>query len=634
MASEGSSSGHEHAQGGDAILPDVPVPTLEIGQDTEAETEESSSDGMSFLTEPLPRLPLNSSDDDLYEPDSADEDEGSEGPTEVVKAEEDEDNVILDRTPSPWAPLKRQPDDARLDDRPYKKARGTAFNHGYLAILNTDIEDAAAQYVPHEETHLSPSQVGMTVWTSVEKELFFEALSRLGKDDIQGISRRIRTKGELEVRQYLKLLQDAASGQTRERRLRPACPEDMPAAIEIGPQCSAALEEAADAVASRQETYEETLERKRWDDNWLVTPFNYKSMEAPAAEDMPSLQLFRVSSWLRLPERVFMNANFAENNWQTFSDENPSIRATALEDFYSLAVSVTKRLVAATIFVAQSRIRAKKDVHFKSEAKKLVWRKDVEAAALSVGLNRDSTKFWAGCARRLRLDVYDDDDNGASSAGSDADSDVDADAEPMTYDEVEAALGGATERDPFAPPAEHDSEEEELMSLSDTPSLDELSDPEDQQLAREGAQYEPPSAQPQTEGDGDLGLDIDEEAVRAETKELLLYTAQCEPPTTRTRQMAEYRIRNGLQHLAYVDALDAKASRREERRLWEMLGRDPPDELVKVKVPERAPRSIWQSVDDMYPPTRDWREGLRYVSDWERTLEEGNGSKVRRRDPG
>lgn len=624
MDSDGSSNGHEQGQRDDsdgsilpnASLPEV-VPEVESAAGVGDVAGESSSDGLGFLNEPLPPLPLNSSDDDLYEPESLDEDEGLEDQDDVIKPEDDEEDVNLGRTPSPWAPLKRQADETGLGDRPYKKAKGTAFNHGYLAILNTDIEDAAAQYAPHEGQHLPASQIGMTNWTSVEKELFFEALARLGKDDIQGIARRVRTKGELEVRQYIQLLQGTASRQMRERKLMPTCPEDVPAAIEIGPQCSAALEEAADAIASRQETYEESLERKRWGDNWLITPFNYRRIEAAAAGDMPSLELFEVSSWLQLPERVFMNANFPENNWQFVSEENPSIRATALEDFHSLAVSITKRLVAATIYVAQSRIRAKKDLHFKYEAKNLVWRQDVEAAALSIGLKTDSKRFWAGCARRLRLDVYDDDDHNDDDNDADAGSDGGADYEPMTYDEVEAALGGAEEKEALSQPTD-DSEDEELMSLSDTPSLDELSDLEDQPSPAH-PQYEPTSAQVPTEED-EPELDINEEAVRTETKELLLYTALDNPPTTRTRQAAEYRIRNELQHVEYADALDARARQREERRLWEMLGRDPPDDIVKVKVPERAPRRLWHNLDDMYPSNGDWRDRLKYASEWERTL--------------
>lgn len=623
MDSGESSSGLEdaHRNDGDGVvLPDAPLPSVEPVRDTEQEAEESSSDGLGFLNEPLPPQPLNSSDDDLYEPDSPDEDEGLEDQNDLVKPEEDEDDVIFHRTPSPWAPPKRRADESGLDARPYKKAKGTAFNHGYLSLLNTDIEDAAAQYAPHDRQHLPASQIGMTGWNSVEKELFFEALSRLGKDDIQGIARRIRTKGQLEVRQYIQLLQDVTSREKKERKLVHLCLEDVPAAIEISPQCSAALEEAADAIATRQETHEKSLERKQWGDNWLITPFNYRKMEAESSGDMPALELFRVSSWLRLPERVFMNANFPENNWQFVSEENPSIRATALDDFYSLAVSVTKRLVAATIYVAQSRIHAKKNVHYKHEAHNLVWVKDVEAAALSIGLKTDSGKFWAGCARRLRLDVYDydgqenEDDN---AAGAESGANSDAEDEPMTYDEVEAALGGANAREASARPAD-DSEDEELVSLSDTPSLDELSDLDDQPSPAQ-LPYEPTSAQVPVEDD-EPELDINEEAVRTETKELLLYTAQDNPPTTRTRQAAEYRIRRELQHVAYADALDARASQREERRLWQMLGRDPPEEFMKVKVPDHAPHRSLHGVDDMYPSTGDWRNSVKYVSDWERLL--------------
>ncbi|KAB5540445.1 hypothetical protein GE09DRAFT_1137211 [Coniochaeta sp. 2T2.1] len=624
MASDGSSNGHGDARHDieDALsLPDATLPTVGAGVTPQQEYD-SSSDELAFLNEPLPPLPMNSSDEDEYEPES-EEEGGYQDQDEFIKPEEEEGNVVLDRTPSPWAPLKRKSHDAALDDRAFKRAKGSAFNHGYLTILNTDIEDAAAQYVSHEEQHLPSSQTGMTHWTSVEKELFFGALSRLGKDDLRGIARRIRTKGELEVRQHLKLLQETASAQRRERKLMPTCPEDIDAAIEIGPQCNAALEEAADALATRQETYEESLERKKWGDDWLITPFNYRRIQAAASEDMPSVELFRLSSWLELPERVFMNANFPENNWQHVADENPSIRSTALEDFHSLAVSVTKRLVAATIYVAQSRIRAKRELGAKEQAKEVVWAKDVEAAALSIGLKTNSKRFWAGCARRLRLDVYDDDDRDDDDNDADAESAANSEGgdEPKTYDEVEAALGGVRDKDPLAPPAD-ESEDEDLVSLSDTPSLDELSDIEEQPPPPQ--QFEPTSAQPPIEEDEpDLDLDISEEAVRSETKELLLYTAQENPPTTRTRQAAEYRIRNELQHVAYADALDAKASQREEKRLWEMLGRDPPDGTVKVKVPDRAPRRIMASVDDMYPSAGDWRDGVRYVGEWERTLENG-----------
>jgi hypothetical protein len=610
MASDASSSDHEDAE--NSALPDAPLPTIERAE-PDPEYDETSSDGLGFLNEELPPLPLNSSDDDLYETSSSDEqdgieqEEGADGISSVKKSE----------SPPPWVPLKRAADDAGHDSRPFKRARGTAFNHGYLGILNVDIEDAAAQYAPHDEPKPFASQIGLIRWTSVEKELFFEALSRLGRDDIQGISRRIRTKGELEVRQYIKLLQDTASTRQKNHALMPICPGDVPAAVEIGPMCSAALEEAADALASRQESYEESLERERWGDNWLITPFNYRRMEQAAPPNMPSLELFRVSSWLRLPERIFMNANYPENNWQYVSDSNPSIRATALEDFHSLAVSVTKRLVAATIYVAQSRIRAKRHISSKQETKDLVWGKDVEAAALSIGLNPNSDKFWAGCPRRLRLDVYDDesDDDGENDADAESAAGSEAEDGPMTYDEVEAALGGLGDDVNTATKA--DEESDELVSLSDTPSLDEPSGLDDQPGEAETAS--------KTEEEDEQELDIDQDVLRMDTKELLLYTAQDNPPTTKTRRAAEYRIRSELQHVAYADALDTRVSQREERRLWEMLGREPPDEFVKIKVPERVPHRV--TVDDMYPSSGDWRDTVKYVSEWSRSLEDSKGEK-------
>jgi hypothetical protein len=625
-SSQGSTSGLEDGQhdvSDDLVLPDAPLPTVEAEEDSAREADDSDDDGLSVLNEPLPPPPANSSDDDLYEPDSSDED--AEIKDQVLKSEEVAGHIDLERTPSPWAPAKRRFDETGHDRRPFKRAKGAAFSHGYLTILNTDIEDAVAHYVPHDHQDLTGSQIGLTNWTSVEKELFFEALARLGQDDIRGISRRVRTKGELEVQQFIKLLHNATATQKRDRKLVATHPVDVPAAIEIGPQCSAALEEAGDAIALRQETYEESLEKKVWGDNWLITPFNYRRMEADRPGDMPSLQLFRASSWLQLSEQVFMNANFPENNWQFVSDDNPSIRATALEDFYSLAVSVTKRLVAATIYVAQSRIRAKKDLHFKSGSKNVVWPKDVEAAALSIGLKNNSYQFWAECARRLRLDVYDDeddhddydDDNAAAESGANSQ----AEMEPMAYEDVEAALGGMNARGLPGQLQDDSDDHEEFMELSDTPSLDELSDVEAEPARTQPQSYEPTSAQPYEE-EGELEVYHDEEAVRLDTKELLIYTAQANLPNRHTVRAAESRIRNELQHEAYADALDAKATEREERRLWEMLGRDPPDEVIRIKVPEKAPRRMTARVEDMYPSTGDWRKGLKYVPEWERALED------------
>ncbi|RKU45808.1 hypothetical protein DL546_005660 [Coniochaeta pulveracea] len=595
MVSEESSRDHE--DGNDEAIPDAAADVLMDQETQNVGTEDEY--GFLYDDSQIPPPQVRSSDEDSFRPSEPDEDmiEGQQLP--LIKPESE---------------AKRRAGGLGPDGRPFKRAKG-AFNRGYLDLLNVDIEDAAAQYVPHDEPELPPSQVGLTYWSSVEKEIFFTALSRLGVDNVPGIARRIRTKGELEVRQYLKLLQDATLARKRAYELEPLYPEDIPAAVEIGAQCNAALEEAADALASRQERHEESIEEMRWDDDWLITPFNYKDVEKHAPSNMPSLGLFRVSSWLELSERLFMNANYPENNWQYVSDENPSIRTTALEDFHSLAVSITKRLVAAAIYVSESRIRAKQDLDPKWKPKERVRRKDVKAALLSLGMNTDNKEFWTGCARRLRVDVlndsddHDDNEDAYDQTPADMDRDDD-DVKLMTYDEVEAALGG-TEKSINVTIKNQD--EDDLLSVSDTSSLDEITDLDDDQPGEaEGAM--------QAEQPEEIIFDPNEEDVQNEAKELLLHTAMPYPVTTRTRQAVESRVRNELQHVAYADVLDAKLSQREEKRLWNMLGRDAPEDVDKVKVPERGPKRAMHTIDEMYISRADWREKLDYMAEWAQKL--------------
>ena len=564
-----------------------------------------------------PLRPEVESDGSVYELESADEDEdGNPLPSDPeqpnreylsvarIKPDAGEDFVSLASIPSP---SKRHADPVEVDSRPFKRVR-KAFNHDYLNLLNVEIEDAAAHYVANEFSFLESSQIGLTIWSPAEKEILFESLSRLGRDGIPSISRRLQSKNEFEIQQYLKILEDAARVRKLDGKAAPLYPMDIPAAVELSPACCRVLEDAADTVSLRQEQHEEAIEESRWGDDWLITPSNLERIEASKPSGLLCLQLFRTSSWLRLSRRVFMNASFPENNWESISNESPAIRATALQDFYSLAVSITKRLVSATVYISESRIRSRAGLRRRAE--KLVWPKDVEAAALSIGLKTDAKKFWAGCARRLRLDVYDDDYD--SDVGDDTAEDI------MPYDAVEAALGGVDDKQP-AEPAEEDLDDL-ASSLSDTPSLDELSD-------LDPAADEDGPAQLSDAGDaeasdgleaGDDGRDDDDD-VHREAKEVLLYTAFEHPRTTRTRRAVQSRIRAELRHVAHADALDARAGAIEERRLWALLGREPSGEIT-VPAPQRAPPLNSRTVDDLIPGGPNWRERVQYAEEWEQPL--------------
>ncbi|KAK2067603.1 hypothetical protein P8C59_001327 [Phyllachora maydis] len=536
-------------------------------------------------------------DDDEDEDDDDDEEDEEERDVSVqmIKPEPGFDEDLLPSTPrtQEQASRKRSFDTAFAEDLPFARAKGPLCTE-YLNLLNEDIQDASAQYLPFDSNELGKSQLGVTVWTSAEKDLFFEALGRLGADDTAGIASRIGSKCELEVSHYLKLLRDGA----KQKEKRPdaheidVVPADLPAACELSQACCQALENAADALALRQESYEENREQVKWGpDRWLVTSYHYSEMENYAAVNMRFMELFRSRAWLMLSNRMFMNAAFAEGNWHCISEERPSIRATALEDFYSLAVSITRRLIAATIYTAESRIRSMKSCG--RGALDLVWDHDVRAAALSVGLKTNSTEFWAKSARRLRLNVVLD-DKVASGV-------EDEDLQIMSFDAVEQALGLDQ-----APRKEEEEEEEEAAaspSSLDTPPVDGRDD---------GADEAPAEA-----------ADSEAEAVRCEANEIMQYTALDDRATLRNRQTVEGKIRLARAHDAYADALDLRASCREEKRLWAMLGRDaPPPHLARSEMPAPpAPSAFLRDNTALDANPREWRDQVRYVAEWEAVYE-------------
>ncbi|KAK3688169.1 hypothetical protein B0T22DRAFT_498365 [Podospora appendiculata] len=488
---------------------------------------------------------------------------------------------------SQWSPRKRTLSSPSPEERPFKRVR-EAINSEYLDLLNADIQDAAARLVPHGGRLLSSSQIGLTVWTDAEKQMLFETLSRLGGDgNAAEIAARIRTKGELEVAQYLSLLQDSLKERKQEGlELEPIVPADLPAAVELSQACCHALEQAADGISLWQEADEEMTEKKLWGaDSWLITPANCRMVEEAPPPILESIKLFRARSWLTLSDRIFMNASFQEYNWRSVAAEEPAIRATALEDFYSLAVSITRRLVAAVIYVSESRIRARRKV-FPGTGNR-VWKQDVETAVLSLGFKPNSDEFWVKCPRRLRLDVFDDSDGNEE------------EQEPMSYDEVERALG----------------EEDEIASVSsETPSIDEGVEPshgkrphpnpsaypkdndDEEQENEDTKTSQTGSSEPPT----DHETDIDNEDIKLEADELTVFSAVDYPATTHARRALQAQIRAARRHEAYADAIDARASYLEEKRLWDLLHRNPPHELPRVKDPGEPPRKPAQTVEDVY----------------------------------
>lgn len=484
------------------------------------------------------------------------------------------------------SPLKRRHSSSSdHEPRPFKRNRGI-FMPEYLDLLNADIDDAAALVIARDDPDFAPSQVGLTHWDPTEKRVLYESLARLGPDDVPRIAARIKTKGVLEVSAYLHLLRDTRRAQGHLDRIKPVA---MPAAVELSQACVSALEEAADDISVREEIREELDEALKWgEDRWLITPYNCHAIKRERRADK-GFQLLRTRRMLKLADRIFMNASFDESNWTSMSSEPPAIRMTAHGDFYNLAVSVTRRLVAATMYIAESRLRTKDPLAGPYED--AVRREDVDAAVVSLGVSANSDKFWIGCARRLRLAVVDtgeendesdtDDDGYEDDNGSDG-SAAFQDLEPMTYAAVEAVLAG---EDP--PPPDDDGNGDADGEGDDDGDGDDnkVRDDDDAEGAHDSTPSSPfppsspasstsilkddedspiPPPLPSYPGVNHLQVDLDVSEART-------HTLLPRPLTRRGRRALAARIWASHADEAHADAVDARDAYAEEKRLWSVV---------------------------------------------------------------
>ncbi|KAG6084539.1 hypothetical protein E4U33_003243 [Claviceps sp. LM78 group G4] len=514
--------------------------------------------------------------------------------------------------------------------RPFKRHKGV-FNTEYLDLLNQDIEDASQRECWEEEVQLLKSQIGLTHWSAIEKRRFFEAMSRLGKYDLPGIAARIATKSEVEVQQYITLLQDSIKQRKSKNSRSYLEIAEYPAAVELSPQCCHAQEEAADAISVRQERREEQREQLKWGPNWDITPSLAQKLsryvdngETLPDEALKFAQLFHLPTWLNLSERVFMNSSIPGNNWSNVDDKQPSIWATTLDDFHSLAVSITRRLVQSTLFISTSRIRAK--MEFRPSTRRVVRKRDVEAAVASLNMPHNSFERWRTSARRLRLDVYneqpdgddeddddndDDDDDAAAAAAAAA---TDTEEEPMTYDEVEEELS-------FHPETadEEQSSDQRVWKLAVL--SDDASDTPDHDARAISGDDNP--RQQHTELD-------DRDEVDRELGEILCYAAADIRHVRSTKEALLVGIKAERRQEAQAERHDQYASYQAETHMWSILQRRPPLELPRVQEPGPVQKSN-QGLDRILPWGRNWASRLEYYEEWE-TLDTGSGKEDEEQD--
>ena len=539
---------------------------------------------------------------------------------------------------------------ASRDHRAPRKHIRRALNPRYVDLLNDDIEDIRRRYVPDDWPQLRTTQIGLTVWDEEEKEVLYEAIGRLGRDDVPGIAQRLSTKSEIEVRHYLYSIREGMD--ERRARLRdPLLPpplSEFPAAVEIGSKCCAALGVEAGLVVQREARDEAKNEESAWGRHWLVNGANCghlskaalasagvaaddddasnRSMspmpgtEAVSAEStiaqmqtemrpeaVAALALLNTPNMLLLSERVFMNGVAKEDNYLGLGSELPAVQTSALRDMYGIVFSLTQRLVATAIHMSQSRDRAQQAEAFKRLNKNVVHVSDVHAAISTLGLKRDMQEFWARCPRRLGLRVSrragafgNMHTMPAKHRGADgADGIYAEDDDAMTYSE-----------------AEHELEPEPTAALQTEALKDVQEDGDDSNSVNDDDDDDDVS---------DSDSDDTEARISLEADEILNHSATGFPNVNWARQILRKRIGDELKEEAQANAVDKHRSNADELYLWKVLGKTPPPSAGPANFDESRPHVTEGAaatakrlpVDQIIDTGRNWRAKLQYEAEWE-----------------
>ncbi|KAL8722895.1 MAG: hypothetical protein Q9181_007398 [Wetmoreana brouardii] len=416
------------------------------------------------------------------------------------------------------------------------------------------------------------SQIGISKWSPREKELLFQGLAHYGRDNLPAITALIATKSELEVRVHLQLLQEASTKQHIFGSRRSLVGMvDIPAAVEVSQQCCAQLEQAADALAALQQRHEEKQERQNHGNLWKLNQKTAAWVErcmqegqegkTEIHEKLPAAEILNLRMFLKLSEQLFMNSSDSDSNWRTYvpkrdayRKEELSVLYTAFSDMHNVATSITRRLVQSSLFFAMSRLRASQ-VSFYSHHQ-VVKRCDVLAALKAVGMKENGKDRWVKVARRCKLSVYDNDPE-----------------DVMSYTKVERFLDQGV----LATDAGTSSESENKV--------------------------------------GDSHLGSSQEHLESESNSSTASQGARSPhQSSATSDEPEPGSKFGEKTNAYLEYIDNQASREEEFRLWKMLDKDPPHNLLAEATAQiKRPKSFRHDRDDL----DDWRNWVNFRPEWE-----------------
>ncbi|KAI5208434.1 hypothetical protein E4T38_02958 [Aureobasidium subglaciale] len=221
--------------------------------------------------------------DDKIENDDLQQDSGSEYQSEENSSDDEVRSTRSGRSERSDRSQKSESGKKTIARKPVlphvTKSTKATYSEAYRDIYNEHVEELARPF--QSVTHaLPPSEIGVAMWTPLEKEILFQRISVLGKDNIKAISDALRTKSEPEVRQYLSLLDQGTAEGNVTKALPVFSAADVPGAFEVSKQSEAVLEEYADGLAKYQTKSDAKREKKRHGDYWLLTQELAQEVEA------------------------------------------------------------------------------------------------------------------------------------------------------------------------------------------------------------------------------------------------------------------------------------------------------------------------------------------------------------------
>lgn len=327
-------------------------------------------------------------------------------------------------------------------------------------------------------------------------------------------------------------------------------------------------------------------------------------------DDIPEAKLLQPHIMLTLSKNLFMNRSpTIPSPWPHWSElqsdlsQEPSIYRGAFNDFHTLVLSVTKRLVQTAIVQATSRLRSQRQ-RPKNGSQPLVKKRDVLTAIDIVGMKRNGKQRWSGVARRCAVRVYESDHRYDTCRKG---------RKEISWDEVERIMA----------PADHSNEPmmtDAELSNDDAPTFK-------SKVARSGTPL-PMDQLALSASDDEAGSDdgvsiisgTDSEAVGRSEDHGAPTRSQMQPRDTFGRYASVPPTTTSVESavsMYTLEQFDQEASRQEEEALWHMLELEPTikDEAIKTTDDDEV---VGFEQDEKVTTEPDgWRSWTQYHADWE-----------------